>query len=481
MTGMEDGVFETRLSPMTYRHVCVTVAGKAGLYLGGRLRQEYEPCEWAANRTVEGVLVLGQDQDKPGGGYDEDSSFSGTIIDFHIFARVVSPAEVLAMAQCGAPPSDALVTQGSGWLLNNVSESVIKRQELCSEGTVFFMFQRHVMPRQVAELCNRLQGYAPAADDAAAVVKSLRKYFEDQSDFIKVYIPVNATPANTSEESFMSLRIMWDDGEYFDATLIPTKGEILHYNMVCSIEEGSTLKLLGLTEKMKDVVDSDYFLYFAEGKHFLRGVQKSFIKQHNDTKSWCLIRRQDPSSPVLCTHTSSDFPPVGRLYWTGLDNATLRLTLSGCRKGEFTCDSGRCVSLSGRCDSRNNCDDRSDEDNCEVIRVNTEQRVSVTAVPFSPVEVQAEMDLSHLLEINLVDNNFVASMWTTISWTDKRLEFFNLPLNASKAAKVPTHVMWKPELVLYPVKTDPHARLMTAEVWRTCDGEASVYDVWEGA
>lgn len=479
-TGIDHGILNTHLTPMEYRHVCVVMADQAQLYLGGRLRGQYALQDRVANRTLEAVLVLGQDQDKPGGGFDSEYSFAGAIVDFHLFGRVMTPAEILAMAKCGAPPRGAVVTQANAWLRNNISVSFIKRQELCSEGTEFFMFQRVTMPEQVAELCNRLQGYIPAADDVAAMLKSLRKYFEDQSDFTKVYIPVNTAPVNTSEELFKSLRIIWDNGDYYDATPTPSEGDLTHHNLVCSIKEGSILKLHGLPGKMKNVLDSDYFLYFAEGKHFLRGIQKSLIKQHNDPMSWCLALRQDPSSPVLCTHTSSDFPPVGRMFWTGSDNATHRLNLSGCRLGEFTCDSGSCISLSSRCDSRNDCEDKTDENNCEVLRVNSEQRLSLATVPFSPVQIQAELELSDLQEINHADNNFVAALWLSLSWTDDRLDFFNLPLNTSRAAKVPGNMMWTPEIVLYPIKTGGQARLVIVEAWSTCEGKPSMYDVWEG-
>lgn len=35
-----------------------------------------------------------------------------------------------------------------------------------------------------------------------------------------------------------------------------------------------------------------------------------------------------------------------------------------CRQGEFTCDTGDCVTLSRRCDQRIDCQDGSDEKNC---------------------------------------------------------------------------------------------------------------------
>ena len=38
---------------------------------------------------VDGIMVLAQDQDKPGGGFDPKQSFSGMMSDFHIFSRCI--------------------------------------------------------------------------------------------------------------------------------------------------------------------------------------------------------------------------------------------------------------------------------------------------------------------------------------------------------------------------------------------------------
>lgn len=483
MEGLPDVYVEKALVMMQYTHLCVAVAETVAVYMDGRLREEVgSPADSVALKTREGSLVLGQDQDKPGGGYSKDFAFSGAITDFNIFARAVSPEEVLAMAQCGAQPSDALVTQASNWTLKNVQEAAIKRQELCGEGTEIFLFTKQVVSNDISERCRRLKGYMPVVDDAATVFKGVEKYLEVLNYFIKIYIPLNDTRYNSSEQLFMGMKILYEKGHYYDPVLFPMPGTILQQRLACSIKSGSTLKLLGLSEKMKHVFDSKYYMHFEEGKHFLRGLQYSFIRHNDKKKTWCLTPRHNLTTGLLCTDASSDFPPVGRRHWTAASgNETLRLTLSGCREDEFTCDSGSCVSLSGRCDSFMNCADKSDEDNCDVIRVDTEQSMSVTGVPFSPLEVKAEVALVHLTGINLGESNFVAAMWMSLSWDDTRLEFFNLRPNTSKAAKLPTQKMWKPKIYLNPVKTSGQPRMTNAKVWGTCDGEASHYSVWEGA
>lgn len=57
-----------------------------------------------------GVLIIGQDQDTPGGGFSTDDSFSGAVADLHIFLRALAPAEVSSMSQCHRAPPDSFLT-----------------------------------------------------------------------------------------------------------------------------------------------------------------------------------------------------------------------------------------------------------------------------------------------------------------------------------------------------------------------------------
>ena len=43
------------------------------------------------------------------------------------------------------------------------------------------------------------------------------------------------------------------------------------------------------------------------------------------------------------------------------ENYTIKLKLSGCSDGEFTCSDGECISMEQRCDQLPDCEDESDE------------------------------------------------------------------------------------------------------------------------
>ena len=452
--------------------MCLTVAEDAAIYLDGRLALETRK-ERPTNKTVMGTLILGQDQDKPNGGYDKEASFSGMIVDFHFFSRVLSSEEVLAMAGCREPPSDSFVSLGSNWVLRNVSVSSIARKEMCKEKARFFLFTMSIFLPDILKECRKVNGYVPGVEEKKAIKQDLRMQLERFHAYIKLFILINCTQTKDSQLSCLTLRIIWDDGDYINTDVKLIKKYTYFPHFMCGVKDGATLKLLGLPKKIQRTTDSVYTLNMQEGKLILRGVRRSFILYEN--RKWCLYLI-NTTNHVACTNTPSNFPPMGRKLWS-FTNETITITLSGCKEDQFTCDTGHCISLNSRCDTLKNCKDGSDEDNCNVIRIENTQRRSVTGVPFKPLQVEAIVDLISVPKIHLSDNNFVSALWLRLSWTDERLQFFNL---LPDSRKLSLNNMWRPEVVLSPVNGDSKARLESAKVRRVCDGEPVVYSMGEG-
>ena len=46
-------------------------------------------------------------------------------------------------------------------------------------------------------------------------------------------------------------------------------------------------------------------------------------------------------------------------------------------RGDFTCNDGNCVDLSGRCDEIYNCFDMSDEENCKMVEVRPNRMIPI--------------------------------------------------------------------------------------------------------
>jgi hypothetical protein len=83
----------------TWHHIALTwdnVEGYPRVYKDGQLAWSYTYSPRAQGETIEpgGVLVLGQDQTEPGGGFVEANAFRGTLDDVKVFNRSLSAIEI---------------------------------------------------------------------------------------------------------------------------------------------------------------------------------------------------------------------------------------------------------------------------------------------------------------------------------------------------------------------------------------------------
>lgn len=90
----ENAVFH---SDSRWYHVCATWEQRSGhwaLFNYGRQRAEARGLSVGHPVPPDGVLVLGQDQDSLGGGFSTSDAFSGNLIDFYLWDRVLSLKQV---------------------------------------------------------------------------------------------------------------------------------------------------------------------------------------------------------------------------------------------------------------------------------------------------------------------------------------------------------------------------------------------------
>ncbi|KAM9779867.1 neuronal pentraxin receptor a [Neosynchiropus ocellatus] len=99
-----------QLSRGSWQHVCVSWSQTAGAwqaYQGGKLRGEGRGLAAGHQVRPGGVLILGQEQDSVGGGFDSTQALVGELSQVGLWDRVLTSTQVASLARCGR------VTQGS--------------------------------------------------------------------------------------------------------------------------------------------------------------------------------------------------------------------------------------------------------------------------------------------------------------------------------------------------------------------------------
>ncbi|XP_026890887.2 adhesion G-protein coupled receptor D2 isoform X1 [Acinonyx jubatus] len=94
-----------------WHHVCTTWEQRGGrwaLFADGQRRAGARGLGAGHPVPAGGILVLGQDQDSLGGGFSARDAFSGNLTDFHLWARALSPAQLLRARACAPPPGGLL-------------------------------------------------------------------------------------------------------------------------------------------------------------------------------------------------------------------------------------------------------------------------------------------------------------------------------------------------------------------------------------
>jgi hypothetical protein len=118
----------------------------------------------------DGVLVLGQDQDLVGGGFEADQSFSGAIAQFGMWDRQLTLKEISTLSECNSESAlsgnvftlDSQDTLNS-WITSNVITNYVTLLSLCVPSPIInrlFMIEK-VSHNQISKICSVIGGKMP--------------------------------------------------------------------------------------------------------------------------------------------------------------------------------------------------------------------------------------------------------------------------------------------------------------------------------
>ena len=98
-----------------------------------------------------------------------------------------------------------------------------------------------------------------------------------------------------------------------------------------------------------------------------------------------------------------------------------------CTMDEFTCDNGDCIDMEGRCNKQVDCDDKSDEIFCNLLKLDENSFLTLhPPMQDEKLDIEISIDLLSIFNIDEINMKFHSKLRLTMKWRDSRLTFVNL-------------------------------------------------------
>ena len=243
---------------------------------------------------------------------------------------------------------------------------------------------------------------------------------------------------------------------------------------MCTQDPEIDLQLKGSLPNM--MIDRNYKLTSDDQekrKIRFQGLTQTSITYDNKAELW--IGNMADSNITITSSASHASFILGKQNWTSKghkqgDNFVTELKMSGCQKGEFTCNSGKCITMEERCNQKFDCRDESDERNCRVLVLNDgyNKRLPPKNTGDS-VDVNVSMDILRLVDIDENDYSIKIQFEITLVWKEIRATYHNLKIEDSLNALEETDIeqLWLPKVVYENTDQKETTRLGYFTEWET--------------
>ncbi|XP_076040899.1 uncharacterized protein LOC143025310 [Oratosquilla oratoria] len=401
-----------------------------------------------------GTLIIGQDQDFIGGGFSKASALSGEIAQVNIWSRPLRKETVENIASCREfVKGDIFSTHTAEMeVFGKATVSSVHMKRFCQKTTRFVLFTGFYSLTDAKQVCSRigLQMYVPENEEENrelyhAYKRSNNSVFAKgvvwigatrKVDWINLgtgepltYIPFSLTGRpNIPEENCLAMGSLVGNWAAFLC-------EGYEMSFACATASHLTMKVRGMCES-RDKKTHFQYRHHVTGKPLLMSYHQYVIYEKHPG-SWVLYDRHNDVNLARYSPTRKG-PLVGMTQWTVLNafcsyspESQISLSLSPCDASEYMCDNGDCIPKADRCNMRNECEDKTDEDDCQILEIpSTYRRHRPPPSPMGsdsdPLLLETKVEILNIGAIEDTEQLVSIELQIFVSWYDLRLNYRNL-------------------------------------------------------
>ncbi|XP_042226467.1 uncharacterized protein LOC121869287 [Homarus americanus] len=421
-----------------------------------------------------GSVILGQDQDEPLGGTDKGQSFNGFIADLFFTQSLLTVQQMKDYLECKI---DALLARQHLMDFENIEEkfmlgvetNVTTSLDICSSGNnkLFSVFAEGRTNKQANHFCSTVNGDVATPENTAenlALFNIGAKFADKCTEYDKgnsMWVGVYWEP----EESLWKDQKTHKEAVYrnFEVEIQPSSREVLcviastlarshevtpngNWDIeacgkvvctACQFKRPVPMKLRGLCKE--SFFDREYYIYdtinyrpIFNGNSWSRIIWNVNQSAPHDY-SWLLYQMGDPYIQARMVTSSILTYPVGlhefEIIGDKCPGRLKKLKLTSCGQNMFTCGDGMCINLNLRCNLELDCEDHSDELNCEslIIPPGYKKRLPPPKVnSYTPASVFIDCDIVLVRKLDLLNSQITMDVVIKRTWYDSRLYYKNL-------------------------------------------------------
>ncbi|XP_071530483.1 uncharacterized protein [Panulirus ornatus] len=472
-------MIDLRIYPNTWCHLClVATQTQFKLYNHGQLLETWSCAP--DKLPLGGVLVLGQDQDTLGGGFSLGQAFRGRVSLLQLWPHHLTVKEMDSLDASEQPLlAGALFPWASppwqmhgrvhsattsncnhrAWTLfpfqkpSTYDKAVAYLQKL---GMVMSTPSSKAHLTQIVELVANLSVRCSSPYEAGRYIM-INAYYNHHTNTVTNLASNKTvqilTSSNNQTHRNSGTVYLRDKGEWgvqppYHQSSSCYMGEYQHERPVFTLWGLCHNEYMRKYVKFVLSVNNEKEIYFA-------GLYGLKIEKAGST--WSVFHLC--KNMTLATVESATLP-LGYRYWnlTGEDeDCTITsglqpLTLSPCNhNNHFTCKDGTCVNMTARCDLTSDCNDWSDEQNCELVSLPEGYLVHLPPQP--PINMKLYISFDNI-EVDLLKMKVRLEINYQLIWYDTRITFLNLRDDAASNLVMPdTNLkmqVWVPQVDISP-------------------------------